>query len=108
MSTILYFDDPDVGLARETRHPTFARIAAKVPARRIPQVVERLIDLYDTQKQEGENAPAFFQRLEVPRVKTLLADLEHLTPEDAVPDDFIDLAESGEFAPEVMEGECSA
>ncbi|WP_427773804.1 hypothetical protein [Comamonas thiooxydans] len=28
MSTILYFDDPDVGLARETSHPTFARIAA--------------------------------------------------------------------------------
>ncbi|MCO8249983.1 MolR family transcriptional regulator [Comamonas thiooxydans] len=29
MSTILYFDDPDVGLARETSHPTFARIAAQ-------------------------------------------------------------------------------
>ena len=29
MSTILYFDDPDVGLARETSHPAFARIAAQ-------------------------------------------------------------------------------
>ncbi len=87
---------------------TFARIAAKVPARRIPQVVERLVDLYATEKHDQESASAFFQRLEVPRVKTLLADLEQLTPEDATTEDFIDLAESGEFTPEVMEGECSA
>jgi len=26
----------------------------------------------------------------------------------AVPEDYVDLAESGEFAPVVMEGECSA
>ncbi|MGC4081266.1 MAG: hypothetical protein QM736_03910 [Vicinamibacterales bacterium] len=87
---------------------TFARIAAKVPARRIPEVVERLIDFYDGKKQEGESAIAFFQRVEVPQVKALLADLEQLTPDDAVAEDFIDLAESGEFTPEVMEGECSA
>ena len=87
---------------------SFARIVAKVPARRIPEVVERLVDLYAAQKQEGESAQAFFQRIDVPRVKALLSDLERLTPEDATPDDFIDLAESGEFAPEVMEGECSA
>jgi hypothetical protein len=31
-----------------------------------------------------------------------------MTAEDAVPLDFVDLAETGEFAPEVMEGECSA
>jgi sulfite reductase beta subunit-like hemoprotein len=87
---------------------SFARTAAKVPARRIPEVVERLIEYYDTHKQDGESAPAFFQRIDVPQVKALLTDLEQLTAEDAVPDDFIDLAETGEFTPEVMEGECSA
>ena len=42
------------------------------------------------------------------RVKTALADLESLTESDARPEDFIDLAEDHEFAPEVMDGECSA
>jgi hypothetical protein len=37
-----------------------------------------------------------------------LADLQRLTVADAVPLDFVDLAETAEFAPEVMEGECSA
>jgi hypothetical protein len=41
-------------------------------------------------------------------VKAVLGDLERLTPEDAEPQDFIDLAEVSAFNPEVMEGECSA
>ena len=87
---------------------SFARTAAKVPARRIPEVVERLINYYDAQKQAGESAPAFFQRIDVPRVKALLTDLEQITEADAVPEDFIDLGETGEFVPEVMEGECAS
>lgn len=87
---------------------SFARTAAKVPARRIPEVVERLINLYAAQKQDGESAPEFFQRIDVPQVKALLTDLEQMTPDTATADDFIDLAETGEFTPEVMEGECSA
>lgn len=87
---------------------SFARIAAKIPARRIPEATERLIHFYAKEKQEGESATAFFQRIEIPPVKALLNDLEQLTEQDATPDDFIDLAETGEFTPEVMEGECSA
>ncbi len=40
--------------------------------------------------------------------KATLADLETLTPEEAEPQDFIDLAEVSPFNPEVMDGECSA
>jgi hypothetical protein len=46
--------------------------------------------------------------VEVSRVKQTLADLERLAPEDAQPEDFVDLGEHAEFRPEVMEGECSA
>jgi sulfite reductase beta subunit-like hemoprotein len=87
---------------------SFARTAAKIPARRIPEALERLVHFYGREKQEGESAPAFFQRVDIPRVKALLTDLEQMTPETATADDFIDLAETGEFTPEVMEGECSA
>lgn len=87
---------------------TFGRLAAKVPARRIPQVVERLVALYTTDKVDGEAALAFFQRVDLPRVKALLADLETLTPEDAVPADFVDLGEETEFSVEIQDGECVA
>jgi hypothetical protein len=87
---------------------SFGRLAAKVPARRIPQVVERLINLYATDRRPDESATEFFERVDVERVKHVLMPLERITAEDAVPDDYIDLAEAGEFAPVVMDGECSA
>jgi sulfite reductase beta subunit-like hemoprotein len=86
----------------------FARLAAKIPARRIPEAVERLIALYADDRRDGESAPAFFARVDLERVKTVLADLEPLTEADAAPADFVDLGEAGEFAPDVQEGECSA
>jgi sulfite reductase (NADPH) hemoprotein beta-component len=85
----------------------FARLAAKVPARRIPVAVERLIALYASEKHAGESAPAFFARADLARVKAVLADLEPLAEAEAVPSDFIDLGEAGAFTPEVLDGECS-
>ncbi|HEX2310188.1 MAG TPA: nitrite/sulfite reductase [Vicinamibacterales bacterium] len=86
----------------------FGRLAAKIPARRAPDALERLIALYVGERAAGESATTFFGRVEVGRVKQALADLERLTPEDALPDDFIDLGEDAEFTPEVLDGECSA
>jgi sulfite reductase (NADPH) hemoprotein beta-component len=86
----------------------FARLSAKVPARRIPQVVERLLLLYKDERADGEGAREFFRRLPVARVKELLADLEAFAEQDAQPADFVDLGEQTEFRPEVMDGECSA
>ena len=87
---------------------TFGRLAAKIPARRMPQVVERLIALYQREREDGEEATDFFRRVEVATVAAALQDLQRLTAEDAVPLDYVDLGETSEFAPEVMEGECSA
>ena len=97
-----------VGGATTANGASFARLAAKVPARRIPEVVARLIDLYKKERKPGESADAFFGRVDVERVKRGLMPLERMTADETTPDDYIDLAESGEFAPVVMEGECSA
>jgi sulfite reductase beta subunit-like hemoprotein len=97
-----------VGGGALERGASFGRVAAKIPARRIPQTVERLIDLYARERQAGETAAAYFGRVDLDVVKTTLADLERLQPGDAVPADFVDLGEADDFAPEVMEGECSA
>ena len=97
-----------VGGGTTVQGASFARTAAKVPARRIPEVVERLIAFYQREKEEGESAPEFFQRVDVTRVGGELRDLEQLRAEDALPEDYVDLAETAAFAPEVMDGECSA
>ena len=85
----------------------FGRISAKVPARRMPQVVDRLLGLYRDEKQADEAPEAFFRRVEAAKVKTLLADLETMTEADTLPQDYIDLGEDREFVPEIMEGECA-
>jgi len=86
----------------------FGRLAAKVPARRMTAALERLLDLYVTERNAGESATSFFMRVDVARVKDVLSDLEELTLASAAADDFVDLAETSEFKPEIQEGECSA
>jgi len=86
----------------------FARLAAKIPARRIPDAVERLIALYARRREPGESATSFFARVELDAVKIELADLARLAADELQEADYIDLGEATEFAPEIMDGECSA
>ena len=86
----------------------FGRLAAKIPARRMTDALERLIALYRQERGKGESATAFFMRVDVDRVKQTLADLEKMTLAETIPEDFVDLAETSEFNPEIQEGECSA
>jgi sulfite reductase beta subunit-like hemoprotein len=97
-----------VGGGVTDRGASFARLAAKIPARRVPVAVERLVALYASERLPGESAPAYFARVDLARVKTELADLEALAEAEATESDFVDLGEAGEFNPEVMDGECSA
>ncbi len=96
-----------VGGGVTDRGASFGRLAAKIPARRIPQAVDRLIALYAREKAQDESATSFFARADLARVKAVLADLEILAAGDATPDDFVDLGEAADFAPEVMDGECA-
>ncbi len=86
----------------------FARLAAKVPARRAGEALERLVALYRAEARAGETAKEYFRRVDVGRVKAALADLETLAAADAGPADFVDLGDDAEFRVETMEGECSA
>lgn len=89
-------------------HVDFGRLAAKIPARRIAEAVGRLIALFRMERAPGERAVDFFARVDVSRVREVLADLERVTPDDLAPEDYVDIGEAAAFAPEVMEGECSA
>jgi siroheme synthase len=56
-------------------------------ARRIPQVVDRLMAMYASERVAGESARSFLRRLEPARASVLLADLASLTEDEALPDD---------------------
>jgi len=97
-----------IGGAVDTGGARFGRLAAKIPARRVPQAVERLVALYAAEGEPDETPAAFFRRVDLAEVKQLLADLERLAPEDALPADYVDLGDDADFKVEPMEGECSA
>jgi sulfite reductase (NADPH) hemoprotein beta-component len=97
-----------IGGGADGEGASFGRVAAKIPARRAPEAVDRLVDLYQAERRNGERLADFYRRADLARVKDVLSDLERLTDAEARPEDFIDLAEDHEFTPEVMDGECSA
>jgi sulfite reductase (NADPH) hemoprotein beta-component len=86
----------------------FGRLAAKIPARRISEAVARLVSLFRAGHAPGERAVDFFARVEIGRVRAVLADLERFAPHEIGSDDYVDIGEEAEFAPEVLDGECSA
>ena len=51
-----------VGGGTTAEGASFARTAAKVPARRIAETLDRLIAFYQRERKDGESAPVFFQR----------------------------------------------
>ncbi|HET7825372.1 MAG TPA: nitrite/sulfite reductase, partial [Anaeromyxobacter sp.] len=85
----------------------FGALAAKVPARRVPEAVERLAALWLDERAPGEGAPEFFARAR-DRVRAVLAPLEELRLEDARAEDFVEPGQHEEFRPAVQDGECAA
>jgi len=96
-----------VGGGVDEKAARFGRLAAKVPARRVPEVLERLVGLYRLDSENGESATAFFGRVDLSKVKVALADLEQMNENTAEAQDYIDLGEDTEFRPETQEGECA-
>jgi sulfite reductase (ferredoxin) len=86
----------------------FGKVVSKVPVHRLTEAVDRLLDLYKAQRQDNEELGAFFRRVPPAAATDVLKDLASLLPNETKDDDFVDLGESQAFAPEVMDGECSA
>jgi len=85
----------------------FGRLAAKIPARRIPAAIERLVALYRAERIDGEDAPAFFRRVDPAHARAALSDLAEIAHGTLTPEDQVDLGESAAFRPETGEGECA-
>jgi sulfite reductase beta subunit-like hemoprotein len=86
----------------------FGKVVSKVPVHRLTDALDRLLTLYENQRQGDEELGAFFRRVPPAMATDALKDLASMLPNETTDQDFIDLAESQTFSPEVMDGECSA
>jgi sulfite reductase beta subunit-like hemoprotein len=86
---------------------TFGRQVIKVPARRVPDAVLRLLTLYQLEKHPAEAPLAFFRRVEAELVKQALADLAAFDPERATPDEWLDHGDETPFKVAIGQGECA-
>jgi sulfite reductase beta subunit-like hemoprotein len=86
----------------------FGKVVSKVPVHRLTDALDRLLNLYRDHRQGEEELGAFFRRVPPSMATDALKDLSILLPDEAKDEDFIDLAETQAFTPEVMDGECSA
>jgi len=84
----------------------FGRLVGKVPARRAPRVLARLLELYVAESAGAGHA--FWATVPLDRLRDLIADLSVLDEADATADDFIDLGETKAFEVVLSEGECAA
>jgi sulfite reductase beta subunit-like hemoprotein len=85
----------------------FGRRSVKIPARRVPAAMLRLLALYRDERRPDETALGFFRRVDLARVDALLADLASIAPEGLTDDDTRDLGSDVPFRVEMGEGECA-
>ena len=83
----------------------FGRQVVKVIARRVPDAVAALLELYDAEKTEGETPAAFYQRVDPKRVVAALGDIAASSPEAS---ESHDIGQDSGFHVAIGAGECAA
>jgi sulfite reductase (ferredoxin) len=87
---------------------TYGLAVGAVPAKRIPEVVERLTGKYVTEREKGESFQGFVQRIGKVQIKKMMDDLTRLPSHDEDPSLFTDWGDSREFTiGDMGVGECA-
>ena len=86
---------------------TFGRQIVKLPARRVPDAVVRLLELYQKERTEGEAPLAYFRRVEPEAVKRAVADLAAFDAATAKAEDWLDHGDEQPFKVAIGQGECA-
>jgi sulfite reductase beta subunit-like hemoprotein len=100
---------PHVGGAYEGGEVRYGqRLKARLPAKRVPEAVERWVRFYESDRSEGEEFNAFVDRMGTPafeaRVKDLTLPVEFSLENMNV---FVDWSRKGPFEVQRGEGECA-
>jgi sulfite reductase (NADPH) hemoprotein beta-component len=89
----------------DDRGARFGRQVVKIIARRVPEAVVRLLRFFEAEREDGESAAAFFERVDGKRV---VAALGNLVTAPAAPGERADVGEETGFLVHSGEGECAA
>ncbi|MBK9926387.1 MAG: nitrite/sulfite reductase [Anaerolineales bacterium] len=87
---------------------SYGLAVAAVPAKRIPEVVERLTGRYVADRQKNESFRAFIQRIGKVEIKNMVNDLTKIPAHDEDPTIYTDWGDSREFTiGDIGVGECA-
>jgi sulfite reductase beta subunit-like hemoprotein len=86
----------------------FGQPIAAVPAKRAPEVVKHLVQLYKKEKQGEERFVETMERLGKARIKTEVEPFRTLPPYDQNPQAYQEWGEDHDFQAQIGQGECAA
>ncbi|WP_243091115.1 nitrite/sulfite reductase [Thermus neutrinimicus] len=86
----------------------FGQVVARIPARRAPEAVERILRRYQEERLQNESFQAFLDRVGAASFKPLLEDLQGIPPYEEAPEFYQDLGADGQdFRVQLGHGECA-
>ncbi|BBL81928.1 nitrite/sulfite reductase [Thermus thermophilus] len=86
----------------------FGQVVGRLPARRVPEAVERILQRYLEERQNGESFQAYLDRVGAASFKPLLQELQEVPPYEEAPEFYQDLGAEGEaFSVQLGRGECA-
>ena len=86
----------------------FGRLVGKVPARRVPAVIDRILGLWERERQAGEKLDDFLVRVPIDAVKKAIGELFEIDEQTATDLDFVDPGQNEPFSVSEGEAECAA
>jgi sulfite reductase beta subunit-like hemoprotein len=97
-----------LGGATEESRANFGRMIGKIPAKRGPEVVLRLFELYRAERRDGESFHDFIVRVETARVTAAISEVVKIDPAAPDPGLFRDWGAEKDFVlVGGMKGECA-
>lgn len=86
---------------------TFSQLMLKIPTKRGPQVVKKILELYRSERKQEESFTDFVQRIGKDRVKQELTEFTVIAGFDSNPDDYQDWGQKEQFVLHQGVGECA-
>ncbi len=97
-----------VGGGWEQGAARFGQPVAKIPAKHVPEAVERLLQCYRRQREDGETFRAFVQRVGIPALQQIVEPCLALPAYAESPFAYRDWGQSGDFSlGGIGQGECA-
>jgi sulfite reductase beta subunit-like hemoprotein len=86
----------------------FGKNFLKVPARRVPELVRKFIEIYRAERAgEAETLAAYINRVGAEALKNRLVEFTKLAPYSTAPDSFMDWGDDAAFNLKAGKGECA-